>query len=590
MRKCAQFMLRYCFLSSICFLLLFVQTYGQSVVEKYEASEDTITVEELSNLRQLLPEHADSVVTILINNYDKINASADESFKNRTNYLLGISYYFKGMYLVSNYYYDKVLITAKNNKEDNSQLIEAVYNNKGVNFELLGHYESSIKIYLESLKIARSREDTLGIGQTTLNLGILFHQLQDTTKAIEYTREALDYFYQVNDVYHIALGNMNYGSFIHQDAPEKSNKLLKSALEDFIELDDSYRIAETMSHQANLFHSDQRYEEAVEKALLSLDYNPVDQFINLRIITYNILIDSYYQMNESENALPLIQEIHQAIEMNKIQSVKALEYFWPIAENVLILPENNEYRDYHLALKREFIANMERTRNSNIVAQFDILSNLEEGYADSLKQQLGEIKEDKNKFALLFLWAVTMGGIGWIGYLFRGYLPLPGQDFRTDYLIHKIKSLIVDLKDEKPDLSNDELSKSAYRDEEERENLTDSVSILFPLIDGLMMEEQLFKNPILSRSYLAKRLHTNTKYISMAVKKETGLSFKDYVNSCAISLAIAKIKQRRRNYTNLELAEICGYSNEATFYRNFKKLTGLTPNQFKDKFHHEIAH
>jgi hypothetical protein len=48
---------------------------------------------------------------------------------------------------------------------------------------------------------------------------------------------------------------------------------------------------------------------------------------------------------------------------------------------VLILPENNEYRDYHLALKREFIANMERTRNSNIVAQFDILSNLEEGYA-----------------------------------------------------------------------------------------------------------------------------------------------------------------------------------------------------------------
>jgi len=586
-----QIILRSCFLSSVCVLLMSVQTFGQPLEEKNETFGEIPTLEELSNLRQLLPEYADSVVTILENDYDQIMASANENVKNRTNYLLGISYYFKGMYLVSNYYYDQVLNSLMDQGDMNNQLLEAVYNNKGVNLELLGHYENSIEIYLESLNIARSREDTLGIGQTTLNLGVLFFQLRDTTKAIEYTREALDYFYQVDDSYHIYLGNMNYGSFIKRRDPDMGSELLDIAMEGFLELNDSYRIAETLYHQANLLNLNQRYEEAVEKALLSLDYNPVDQFINLRITTYNILIDSYHQMNEPGKSLPYIQEIHEAIEMKKIQSVQALEYFWTNSEKVLSTQDYRELADYQDALKKEFIQDMERTRYSNIVAQFDILSNLEEGYADSVQQQI-DATENQNQsyFAFLFLWAVTLGGVGWIIYLFRGYLPIPGRDSRTDYMIQRIKSQKGDKDDVQPDYSVVEASKGGYKDEGKGPDPTDSVSKLFLEIDELMMNEQLFKKPDLSREYLAKRLRSNTKYISMAVKKETGLSFKDYVNSCAISLAIAKIKHNGRSYTNQELAEICGYSSETTFYRNFKKLTGLTPNQFKERYHGEKAY
>ncbi|MDR9366682.1 MAG: tetratricopeptide repeat protein [Balneolaceae bacterium] len=580
-------MLRSYYLISVCILLLSVQTFGQSLEEKYETSEDIITLDELSNLRQMLPEFADSVITILENDYDTIIASANENIKNRTHYLLGISYYYKGLYLVSNYYYDQVLNALMSGGDSNNQLLEAVYNNKGVNLELLGHYENSIEIYLESLNIARSRDDTLGIGQTTLNLGVLFFQLQDTTKAIDYTREALDYFHQVDDTYHIALGNMNYGSFIQRSEPEKGIEFLENALESFIRLNDSYRIAETLYHQAINLLVNQNFDEAVEKALLSLEYNPAAGFINLKITTYNILIDSYYQMSEPEKALPYIEEIHEAIEMKDIQSVQALEYFWEKSEKVLSNPEYTELLDYQNALKKEFIQDMERSRYSNIVAQFEILSNLEEGYADSLQQKLNEIEnDDKNNYTLVLLWALIL--LVWAGYLFRGYLPLPGQDSRTDYLIQKIKNQKVDEEDIQAGISVVETSGCEHLDKGKRQ--TDSVSKLFPEIDELMMKEQLFKNPDLSREYLAKRLHTNTKYISIAVKQETGLSFKDYINSCAISLAVSKIKDTNSSLTNMELAEECGYSSEATFYRNFKKLTGLTPNQFKERYHGEKAH
>ena len=584
-------MLRSCYLTSVFVLLLFAQTFGQSSEQKNETFGEIPTLEDLSNLRQLLPEYADSVVTILENDYDKIMASANENVKNRTNYLIGLSYYFKGMYLVSNYYYDQVLNALMDQGDLNNQLLEAVYNNKGVNLELLGYYENAIETYLESLNIARLREDTLGIGQTTLNLGVLFFQLRDTTKAIEYSREALDFFYQVDDSYHIALGNMNYGSFIQRRDPDMGSELLDIAMEGFLELNDSYRIAETLYHQANLLNLNQRYEEAAEKALLSLDYNPVDQFINLRITTYNILIDSYYQMNEPEKSLPYIQEIHEAIEIKKIQSIQALEYFWTNSEKVLSTQDYRELAAYQDALKKEFIQDMERTRYSNIVAQFDILSNLEVGYADSLQQELDEMgKDESNQYAFILFWAVTLGGVGWIVYLLRGYLPLRGPDSKTNYIIQKIKSQKDDKDAVQPDYSVVEASKSGYKDEGKGPDLTDSVSKLFPEIDQLMMKEQLFKNPDLSREYLAKRLRTNTKYISMAVKKETGLSFNDYVNSCAISLAVAKIKDNNSFFTNMELAEECGYSSETTFYRNFKKLTGLTPNQFKERYHGEKAY
>ena len=32
-----------------------------------------------------------------------------------------------------------------------------------------------------------------------------------------------------------------------------------------------------------------------------------------------------------------------------------------------------------------------------------------------------------------------------------------------------------------------------------------------------------------------------------------------------------------------QIAEICGYSNEVHFYRQFKQITGLTPSKYRKK-------
>ena len=135
-RKTSRFMLRFCYLTSVFVLLLFAQTFAQSSEQENKTFGDIPTHEALTNLGQLLPENADSVITILENDYEKIMSSANENVKNRTNYLIGLSYYFTGMYLMSNYYYDQVLNALMEQDDLNNQLLEAVYYNKGVNLEL----------------------------------------------------------------------------------------------------------------------------------------------------------------------------------------------------------------------------------------------------------------------------------------------------------------------------------------------------------------------------------------------------------------------------------------------------------------------
>lgn len=63
-------------------------------------------------------------------------------------------------------------------------------------------------------------------------------------------------------------------------------------------------------------------------------------------------------------------------------------------------------------------------------------------------------------------------------------------------------------------------------------------------------------------------------------KKETGLSFNAYLNRKRIQKAIALIKDGKRI---TEIAYMCGYTEQSTFYRNFVKFTGVSPTKFQER-------
>lgn len=62
--------------------------------------------------------------------------------------------------------------------------------------------------------------------------------------------------------------------------------------------------------------------------------------------------------------------------------------------------------------------------------------------------------------------------------------------------------------------------------------------------------------------------------------KITGHSFNSYLNICRIKKATEYIKD---GYKITAIYGLCGYTDFSTFYRNFKKIIGVSPNEYKKK-------
>lgn len=82
---------------------------------------------------------------------------------------------------------------------------------------------------------------------------------------------------------------------------------------------------------------------------------------------------------------------------------------------------------------------------------------------------------------------------------------------------------------------------------------------------------------------LAETLHINPVYLGQLFKKETERSFAQYLNQIRIKKA-----QELLTHTQLTVNEISydvGYNNTTYFSKMFRKLNGMTPKEFRDKYY-----
>jgi YesN/AraC family two-component response regulator len=78
---------------------------------------------------------------------------------------------------------------------------------------------------------------------------------------------------------------------------------------------------------------------------------------------------------------------------------------------------------------------------------------------------------------------------------------------------------------------------------------------------------------------VARHLGLNEAYLSSLFKQQTGQTFTEFVNL----LRIEKSKEllRHSSASILDISLEVGFSNQNYFNRVFKKLTGITPGEFR---------
>lgn len=87
----------------------------------------------------------------------------------------------------------------------------------------------------------------------------------------------------------------------------------------------------------------------------------------------------------------------------------------------------------------------------------------------------------------------------------------------------------------------------------------------------------------LSLDKLSKELNINRSYLSSAVNNVMGKNFNAYVNEYRISEAIRLLNSKENNqYTINDVFIACGFNNKRSFYIYFKKITGITPGEYRE--------
>ncbi|KRE82496.1 AraC family transcriptional regulator [Paenibacillus sp. Soil766] len=78
----------------------------------------------------------------------------------------------------------------------------------------------------------------------------------------------------------------------------------------------------------------------------------------------------------------------------------------------------------------------------------------------------------------------------------------------------------------------------------------------------------------------AEQLKYHPVYVSRVFKKEIGVTFIDYLTNYRVNMAKKWLKETNMKIS--EIAERLTYTNSTGFIRTFRKLTGMTPGQYRD--------
>lgn len=102
-------------------------------------------------------------------------------------------------------------------------------------------------------------------------------------------------------------------------------------------------------------------------------------------------------------------------------------------------------------------------------------------------------------------------------------------------------------------------------------------------IHEMMLTQHLYKDSTLTLDSLAKRLDVNREAVSRAINRTTGKNFTRFLNEYRIKEAIRIMADSKHRSVYIDdIYEDVGFNSRGTFYRVFKQITGLAPNEFKN--------
>jgi len=340
----------------------------------------------------------------------------------------------------------------------------------------------------------------------------------------------------------IAEGNLGYNLFLRKEY-DKAIPLLKNSLEKMLKHGDYGFSIGTAINLANIY---------LQKGNISGSKH----YINLA--------QDYYAKIPREGSLSRIYETlcrYYAATKNVNLNMAYLDS---------LLAENKKYEEQFSALQMMRVKQRQHISEQKIKEeQLNIEKLKSDGYKRSLVIALIALLLIGG--VLLFLWVIYRKKQAAYRELVR-----KSQEWAQVNPVHPAN--------DKPDLSIKSDDPIESGEQEKQNGLPDEVDLLIMQdIEKLMLEDKLYRDTSLSVDTLAHKLNAKRYYISMAINRCMNKSFNTFINEYRIKEAIQLLSKNENNSFKIDaVAFDVGFNDRKSFHRVFKKMTGLSPTEFKN--------
>lgn len=103
-------------------------------------------------------------------------------------------------------------------------------------------------------------------------------------------------------------------------------------------------------------------------------------------------------------------------------------------------------------------------------------------------------------------------------------------------------------------------------------------------IISLIEQDKIYTEPELNLQQLAEKLQAPSYQVSLAINEGLQKNFYEFINAYRVEEAKKLLlDSKNKNFTILSVGFEAGFNSKTTFNTVFKKFTGLTPTQFREK-------
>ncbi|MCH2192725.1 helix-turn-helix domain-containing protein [Kordia sp.] len=279
------------------------------------------------------------------------------------------------------------------------------------------------------------------------------------------------------------------------------------------------------------------------------------------MIPYFYLGRNYFKKEKFKEAIRFLEKANDIIRKNKIAYSDQKDGYEILYESYNKLGDSIKavkYLNIYLKLDKK-ADSINIDLNNKIHNEIDIVPLQEE--IDSLGSYTNYLYG-----ASILLLLVLIGFVVWFK------LKQKQNKVRFQELLVTIELLEQDKKNTTPEVVVKEAS-STVTDE-------NALQILKNL--AVFEEKELYLRQDCNLAYVAKKLKTNTTYLSNVINTYKEKSFKSYLSELRINAALIKLKndEKLRSYTIKAIAEEFGFKRSETFSRAFKTQTNMYPSNY----------